>query len=112
MTKRVQLNEVPYKEIQVGEKVVFLSSSHSYTSMNFGIYRGLYGLTPVVEHFSRERKWHLDDRGRYVQDNHWSIVARRIHLPKGRVFSINRIGAMIEDTPDYKDIEALINKPE
>lgn len=111
MTKRVQLNEVPYKEIQVGDKVMFLSTSRRYTSMNFGFYRGLWGFTPVVEQFSRERKWHLNERGRYVQDSHWTVVARRIYLPNRRVFSINRIGAMIENTPDYDDIQKLIDLP-
>lgn len=112
MTKRVKLNEVPYKEIQVGEKVMYLSTSYNRTSMNFGFYRGLSAFIPVVESFSRERKWHWDkERKREVQGKHWSIVSRRVFLGRGRVFSAKRISEMISNTPDYADIEKLINTP-
>lgn len=113
MTKRCELNEVPYKNIQVGEKVMYLSRSSGYTSMDFGFYRGMNGFTPVVEKFYRERKWHLDkERDRYVQDDHWSTVSRRVHLHLGRLFSNKRINEMISRTPDCIDIELLSKRDE
>lgn len=68
MTKRVRLNEVPYEGIEVGEKVMYLTTHGKNTSINYGFYCGTYLFTPVVEYFYRERKWVWNkDRKRYVQ---------------------------------------------
>lgn len=111
MTKRVKLNEVPYEGIEVGEKVMFLTTSYRRTSINFGFYRGLYGLTPVVEFFFREMKWHLNkDRGRYEQDEFWSITSKRVFLTRQRIYGLNSIKESMDLIPTYNDIARMIER--
>lgn len=108
MTKRLELNEVPYKGIQVGEKVMFLASSFGHTGMDFGFYRGLSQFTPVVEVFYRERKYRWNkERQRYVQDQHFSISSRRVFLKLRRVWSADTIKERIGITPSYEDLAKL-----
>ena len=109
MTKRVKLNEVPYEGIEVGEKVMFLTTSYHHTSMNFGFYRGLWGFTPVVEFFFREMKWHWnEERGRYEQDKFWSITSKRVFLSRRRIYGLNTIKEKLEIIPTHNDLARII----
>ncbi len=107
MSQRIQLDEIPYRGINIGEKVMYLVTSYHHTSMGFGFYIGVSNGVPVVERFDRERKWHHKD-GKWVRDKHWTLVSRRVYLQLGRVYSTETIGAMIANTKDRKYIEDLI----
>jgi len=107
MTKRIQLDEIPYRGIGVGEKVMYLGTSGRTTFIDYGFYRGTHGFIPVVESFSRERKWVIE-RGRYVQSKQWTIRSRRVYLYRGRIFNLNRVKEMLDIIPTYDDIARLI----
>jgi hypothetical protein len=110
MTKRIQICEEPYKDIQVGERVMYLSTSHGHTSMNFGFYRGRLRHIPIVEEFYRELKWEWNkERGRYIQSKQWIVRSRRVFLNRGRVYGINQIKERLYTIPTYFDIERLID---
>lgn len=111
MTKRVQINEVPYQGIQVGEKVMFLSTSFSSTRVNYGFYRGTRMSDPVVEYFYRERKWRWDDeRKKYIQDKNWTISSRRVFLARRRVFNVKTLQRMFDCIPTKEFLAELIEK--
>lgn len=109
MTKRVILDEVPYKGIEVGEKVVFLATSFGNTYVGSGFYRGLNFSTPVVEYFHKKKKWYWDkEKMRYFQDKNFTIVSRRVYLALGRVWSAKTIKEdVIDPTPSYEDLLEL-----
>lgn len=112
MTKRVVLNEVPYKGINVGEKVMYLSGSGQCTGMDFGFYRGLHRNLPVVERFYSEKKWHWDAAHRKMyRDTFESLISRRVVLKRRRIWSISTLKVEINNTPTAEDIQAKINKP-
>lgn len=107
MAKRINLEEKPYNGILIGEKVMYLATSYQHTYMDFGFYRGMSNGIPVVERFDRERKWNYKN-DEWVQDEHWTLVSKRVYLQLGRVYSTDTIGAMIANTRDRKYIEKLI----
>ena len=114
MTKRIQICEESYKGIEVGEKVMYLSTSRGYTSMNFGFYRGRLRHIPIVEEFYRELKWELKwewnkERKCYIQSKQWVVRSRRVFLNLGRVYGINQIKERLDIIPTYDDIVRLID---
>lgn len=111
MTKRVRLNEVPYEGIEVGEKVMYLTTHGKNTSINYGFYCGTYLFTPVVEYFYRERKWVWNkDRKRYVQSKNWTVSSQRVFLHRRRIFGIKKFTEMLNITPSYDDINRLLKQ--
>lgn len=111
MTKRIRLNEVLYQGIEVGEKVMFLSTSFSSTRVNYGFYRGTHLSDPVVEYFYREKKWRWDnDKKKYIQDKDWTISSRRVILPRRRVFNCALLQKMFECIPTPESLADDIKK--
>lgn len=111
MTKRVQLIEEPFNGIQVGDKVMFISSSFSSTRVNYGFYRGTHRSVPVVEYFYQKRKWYWDrNKMKYFQDKKWTIGSRRVFLSLGRVFNCNTLQTMFADTPTKEYLTELLEK--
>lgn len=110
MTKRIQICEESYKGIEVGERVMYLSTSRGHTSMNFGFYRGRLRHIPIVEEFYRELKWEWNkERRRYIQSKQWTVRSRRVFLNLGRVYGINQIKEKLDIIPTYDDIARLID---
>ena len=97
MTKRIQIIEKPFNDIQVGERVMFLSTSYNCTRVRYGFYRGTHMQCPVVEYFYRERKWRWSvEKKKYIQDQDYSISSKRVFLGRGRIFNATGLQKMLD----------------
>ena len=106
MTPRVELNKVPFNNIQPNTPVVFMTSGSRRPQ--YGVYRGTYTGYPVVEVRYNERKWVFDkERGRYVPGKEIKLVSRRRHLPSGLIFSITYLQKCLRDFADFANEDEM-----